>query len=78
MKFWGTLLLSTVLAAAAIVPTDAQQSPEGVTVAAFPFEEAVPVEGLGNPFEIRQGPEGWISVTERSAGRITGSPEATD
>jgi len=71
MKFWGTLVLSTALTVPAIVPAAAQQSPEDVTVAEFPFERAVLVEGLGNPFQIRLGPDGWLWVTERTAGRIT-------
>lgn len=38
--------------------------------AEFPFEKAVLAQGLGNPFEVRVGPDGWLWVTERTAGRL--------
>ncbi|WP_172125203.1 glucose/sorbosone family PQQ-dependent dehydrogenase [Devosia sp. 919] len=71
MKLWKSLYLSTALAVVALGPAAAQQSPEDVTVAEFPFAKAVLAEGLGNPFEIRLGADGWLWVTERTAGKIT-------
>lgn len=70
MPVWKSLCLSTALSAAMLAPAAAQQSPEDVTKAEFPFEKAVLVQGLGNPFEIRVGPDGWLWVTERTAGRL--------
>lgn len=71
MNFWKSFYFSTALTAAALVPASAQQSPKDVTVAEFPFKKAVLADGLGNPFEIRLGPDGWLWVTERTAGRVT-------
>lgn len=70
MRVRTTLCLSTALTAALLAPAAAQQSPEDVTAAEFPFEKAVLVQGLGNPFELRVGPDGWLWVTERTAGRL--------
>lgn len=41
MRLWKSLCLSSALTAAAIMPAAAQQSPDDVTVAEFPFEKAV-------------------------------------
>lgn len=71
MRLWKFFCLSSALTAAAIMPAAAQQSPDDVTVAEFPFEKAVLAEGLGNPFEIRIGPDGWLWVTERTAAKVT-------
>ncbi|WP_342773366.1 PQQ-dependent sugar dehydrogenase [Paracoccus luteus] len=49
----------------------AAQSPQDVTPAEFPFQKSVLVQGLGNPFQVRVGPDGWLWVTERTAGRLS-------
>lgn len=71
MKLWKTLFLSTALSAAAVLPAAAQQSPEDVTRAEFPFEKAVLATGLSNPYEVRLGPDGWLWVTERTGKKLT-------
>lgn len=71
MRVWKSLCLSTVLTVATLSPVLAQQSPDDVTRAEFPFEKAVLAEGLGNPFEVRVGPDGWLWVTERTAGKLS-------
>ncbi len=72
MHVWKSLYLTTALATAAMLsPVNAQQSPEDVTSAEFPFEKDVLVDGLANPFEVRLGPDGWLWVTERTAGKLT-------
>lgn len=71
MSLWKTLCLSTALMAAALVPAAAQQSPNDVTRAEFPFQKAVLAEGLANPFEVRLGPDGCLWVTERTGKKLT-------
>ncbi|HYI84838.1 MAG TPA: hypothetical protein VEX11_16730, partial [Acetobacteraceae bacterium] len=71
MNVSTSFLLSTALTAAAVLPAAAQQAPDATVQAAFPFEKAVLAEGLGNPFEIRIGPDGWLWVTERTAAKVT-------
>lgn len=71
MKYRISLLISVTFIGAAVGSATAQHSPEDVTVAEFPFEKAVLTEGLGNPFEIRLGPDDWLWVTERTAGRVS-------
>ncbi|WP_158248059.1 PQQ-dependent sugar dehydrogenase [Paracoccus sp. SY] len=63
-----TFCLSAALAA--LLSPAFAQSPEDVTRAEFPFDKAVLVQGLGNPFQIRVGLDGWLWVTERTAGRL--------
>lgn len=65
-----SFLLSTALCAVLALPAAAQQSPDDVTRADFPFEKAVLVEGLADPFEIRLGPDDWLWVSERRANRL--------
>ncbi|MRX51969.1 hypothetical protein GI374_16390 [Paracoccus sp. S-4012] len=72
MRVWKSLCLTTALSAVAMLSAaNAQQSPQDVTDAEFPFEKAVLASGLGNPFEIRLGPDGMLWVTERTAGRLS-------
>lgn len=71
MTLMKTLCLSTFLASATLAPAAAQHSPDDVTVADFPFVKTVLTEGLGNPFEIRLGPDGWLWATERTSGKVT-------
>src|SRR5690606_30781305 len=71
MSLWKSLCLSSALVAVSLSPVAAQQSPDDVTSAEFPFEKSVLVEGLGNPFEIRIGSDGWLWVTERTDAKIT-------
>ncbi|WCR11029.1 PQQ-dependent sugar dehydrogenase [Paracoccus stylophorae] len=71
MRVRKALCLTTMLTAAMLLPAVAQQSPDDVTRAEFPLEKLVLAEGLGNPFEIRIGPDGWLWLTERTAGRLS-------
>ncbi|RYE74525.1 MAG: hypothetical protein EOP19_27600, partial [Hyphomicrobiales bacterium] len=48
----------------------AQQSPDDVVNAEFPFEKSVLVEGLIAPHEIRVGADGQLWVTERIGKRL--------
>lgn len=63
--------LSMVLTFGITAAAVAQQSTDQVTRAEFPFEKSVLVEGLGNPYEIRLGRDGWLWVTERTGGKLS-------
>jgi len=63
--------LVALLASVAVAPAAmAQQSPEDVVNAEFPFDKTVLVDGLANPHEIRVGTDGWLWVTERTGKRL--------
>jgi PQQ-dependent dehydrogenase (s-GDH family) len=49
----------------------AQQSPDSLVVGTVPFEMKVLATGLQGPWEITWGPDNFLWVTERTAGRIT-------
>lgn len=53
------------------VPALAQDTPLSVVMGATPFSQKVITTGLEGPWEITLGPDGWLWVTERTAGRIT-------
>jgi len=55
----------------------AQDPPESVTRGTKRFKKTVVVSGLDGPWEITLGPDQWLWVTERTAGRITRVNPAT-
>lgn len=61
-----------VITASLLVSTSgfAQQSPDDVVEAAFPFEKSVLVEGLQAPHEVTIGSDGQLWVTERIGKRL--------
>jgi PQQ-dependent dehydrogenase (s-GDH family) len=52
------------------VPVLAQQTPDAVVAGTVPFEMKVVTTGLDGPWELTWGPDDYLWVTERSAGRI--------
>ena len=53
------------------VPGLAQETPDAVVAGMQPFSEKVLATGLRNPWEVTWGPDNFLWVTERTAGRIT-------
>jgi PQQ-dependent dehydrogenase (s-GDH family) len=65
-------LACIVFALVSLVHTaQAQDLPGSVVAGPLPFDERVLVTGLQNPWEITWGPDNFLWVTERTAGRIT-------
>jgi PQQ-dependent dehydrogenase (s-GDH family) len=65
------LLALLALLATTASPAPAQDTPASVVTGTTPFSEKVIVSGLEGPWELTMGPDGWLWVTERTAGRIT-------
>ena len=68
-------LLAAALAAIAIViviagPSAAQDGPDSVVTGDKSFDMRVLAEGLASPWEITWGPDDFLWVTERTAGRV--------
>ena len=62
------------IAAAALsfaCPALAQDTPASVVPGTQPFEMTVLTTGLEGPWEVTWGPDNFLWVTERTAGRIT-------
>jgi PQQ-dependent dehydrogenase (s-GDH family) len=68
MKLVVTVTVCLFLAA---FPGRAQVTPDSVVTGKLPFEQKVVASGLEGPWEIAWGPDNFIWVTERTAGRIT-------
>jgi PQQ-dependent dehydrogenase (s-GDH family) len=68
MKRVMALTVGLVLAAR---PGLAEVAPESVVTGKLPFEQKVVASDLKGPWEITWGPDNFIWVTERTAGRIT-------
>ena len=51
--------------------TQAQDTPASVVQGQQPFTQRVLTDGLEGPWELTWGPDDWLWVTERTAGRIT-------
>ena len=67
MKPFALLVL---IAAALGTPALAQDLPSSVVTGAAQFDEKVLVSGLQGPWEITWGPDNFLWVTERTAGKI--------
>lgn len=63
--------LAAALACAIPLPAFAQDTPDAAVEGKLPFEMKVVASGLEGPWEVTLGPDGWLWVTERTAGRIT-------
>lgn len=67
-----SIALAAILAAATSVPMAlAQDTPDAAVEGTLAFDMRVVTTGLEGPWEVTMGPDGWLWVTERTAGRIT-------
>lgn len=67
-----SIALAAILAAATSVPMAlAQDAPDAAVEGRLAFDMRVVTTGLQGPWEVTMGPDGWLWVTERTAGRIT-------
>ncbi len=65
----GFVMLAAIAVSA--LPALAQTAPGDIVPAQLNFEMSVVATGLENPWELSMGPDGFLWVTERTAGRIT-------
>lgn len=70
MRLSATFAFAFALLGAA-VPAFAQDTPASVVQGTKQFEEKVLTTGLEGPWELTWGPDDYLWVTERTAGRIT-------
>lgn len=64
-------LFAAALAALGLAgPALAQDGPDAVVAGGQAFDRTVLVDGLANPWEITWGPDDFLWVTERTAGRV--------
>lgn len=66
-----TFVASVVFCLASASSASAQLGPDSVVPGQTQFTEKVLVQGLEGPWEITWGPDDYLWVTERTAGRIT-------
>jgi PQQ-dependent dehydrogenase (s-GDH family) len=66
------VMITTLLALLAwFAPAAPQQQPAGTALGTESFDMRVVTTGLAGPWELLNGPDGWLWVTERTGKRIT-------
>jgi PQQ-dependent dehydrogenase (s-GDH family) len=65
------LLVFFAIAAMAAFVLPVRGTTQGTTASAGEFEKRVVTTGLANPFQVIWGPDDYLWVTERTAGRVT-------
>jgi PQQ-dependent dehydrogenase (s-GDH family) len=66
-----SLVAFVAIAAVAAAGLRTRGAAQGTPASREPFEKRVVTTGLADPFQVSWGPDGYLWVTERTAGRVT-------